>query len=68
VERAKIIMAIEQHTPVAAAQSQPTNEIRQLQQQITEMTAQVAVLSTRQSRPRPTAIVDPRAKRCFLCK
>jgi len=67
VEQAKIIMTIEKHTPVAAAQSQPTNEIHQLHQQITELTAQVAALSTQQSRPRPPAIVDPRAKRCFLC-
>ena len=26
VKRAKIIMTVEQHTPVAAAQSQPSNE------------------------------------------
>jgi len=61
VERAKIIMIIEEHTRC------PINEIHQLQQQITELTAQVAALSTQQSCPRPPAIVDPRAKRCFLC-
>ena len=67
VERAKIIMTIEQHTPVAAAQSQPTNELLQIQQQITELTAQVAALNTQQPCPNPPTIVDPRPKRCFLC-
>ena len=67
VERAKIIMTFEQHTSVAAAQPQPTDEFCQLQQQITELTAQVAALSTQQPRLRTPAFVDPRAKCCFLC-
>ena len=67
VERAKIIMTVEQHTPAAAAQSQPSNEFHQLQQQISELTAQVAALSMQQSRPRTTSFVAPRSKRCFLC-
>ena len=67
VEQAKIIMTVEQHTPAAAAQSQPSNEFHQLQQQISELTAQVAALSTQQSRPRTTSFVAPRSKRCFLC-
>ena len=36
VERAKIIMTVEQQAAVAATQPQPTNEFLQLQQQITE--------------------------------
>ena len=67
VEQAKIMMTVEQHTPVAAAQSQPSNEFHQLQQQISELTAQVAALSTQQSRPRTTSFVAPRSKCCFLC-
>ena len=31
-------MAVEQHNPVAAAQSPPANEFHQLQQQISELT------------------------------
>ena len=53
LERA--IMTVEQHTPVnpvATAQPKPTTEFRQLQQQITELTAQVAALTTRQASPR----------------
>lgn len=49
LERAKILMTIEQHTPanpVAAAQTKPTTEFLQLQQQITELTAQMAALTT----------------------
>jgi len=67
VEQTKVIMTIEQQIPVTAAQSQPTNKFHQLQQQITELTAQVAALTTQQSRPRSTSLVDPRAKRCLLC-
>ena len=67
VERAKLIMAVEQHTPVAAAQSPPASEFHQLQQQISELTAQVAVLSTQQSRRRTTPLVAPSTKHCFLC-
>ena len=63
VERAKIIMTVEQQAAVAATQPQPTNEFLQLQQQITELTAQVAALITRE--PRAPTIVNP--KRCFLC-
>ena len=39
VEQTKIIMTVEQHIPVAVAQSQPRKEFHQLQQQITELTA-----------------------------
>ena len=67
VERAKIIMAVEQHTPVAAAQSPPSNEFHQLKQQISELTAQGAALSTQQSRLKTTPLVAPCTKRCFLC-
>ena len=71
VERAKILMTVEQHTPVnsvAAAQPKPTTEFLQLQQQITELTAQVAALTTRQASSRTLpAIVDNRPKRCFIC-
>ena len=61
VEQAKLIMAVEQHTPVAATQSPPSNEFHQLQQQISELTAQVAALSTQQSRRRTTPLVAPSA-------
>ena len=46
VEQAKVNMTVEQHTPVAAAQSKPTSKV---QQQITELTVQVAALSAQQS-------------------
>ena len=46
VEQAKINMTVEQHTPVAAALSKPTNKI---QQQTTKLTVQVAALSAQQS-------------------
>ena len=55
LERAKILMTVEQHTPVnpvAAAQPKLTTEFHQLQQQITELTAQVVALTTRQASPR----------------
>lgn len=71
VERAKILMTVEQHDPVnpiAAAQPQATTEFLQLQQQITELTAQVAALTTRQTSPRtPPAFLESRPKRCFIC-
>jgi len=60
VERAKILMTIEQHAPanpVAAAQpTKPTTQFLQLQQQITELPAQVAALTTRQANPNSTSI------------
>lgn len=71
LERAKILMTVEQHTPVnpvAAAQPKPTTEFHQLQQQITELTAQVAALTTRQASPRtPPAFRQNRPTRCFIC-
>jgi len=60
-------MTVEEHIPVVAAQSQPTNEFHQLQQQVTELTAQVAALTTQKSKPRTATFVDPKAKHCFLC-
>ena len=66
VERAKILMTVEQHTPVnsiAAAQPKPTPEFLQLQQQLTELTAQVAALTTCQASSRTLpAIVENRPK------
>ena len=71
IERAKILMTAEQHAPanpIAAAQPKSTTEFLQLQQQITELTAQVAVLNTRQSNSRtPPAFVESRPKRCYFC-
>ena len=71
LERAKILMTVEQHTPVnpvATAQPKPTTEFHQLQQQITELTAQVAALTTRQASPRtPPAFRENRPTRCFIC-
>ena len=71
LERAKILMTVEQHNPanpVATAQPKPTTEFRQLQQQITELTAQVAALTTRQASPRtPPAVRENRPTRCFIC-
>ena len=72
VERAKILMTVEQHAPanpVAAAQpTKPSAEFLQLQQQLTELTAQVAALSTRPPNPRTAqAFVEHKPKRCFIC-
>ena len=67
VERAKTLMTVEQHAPVnpiAAAQPKSTTE---LQQQITELTAQVAALTTCQSNLRTSpAFVESRPKRCYI--
>ena len=64
-------MAVEQHTLVnlvAVAQTRPTNELFQLQQQVTELTAQMAALSTCQARPRtPPTFTSSRPKQCFIC-
>ena len=57
-------MTVEQHTlvnSVATAQPKPTTEFLQLQQQITELTAQVIALTTQQA---SSATVDNRRKRC----
>ena len=66
VEHAKILMTVEQHTPVnpiAAALLKPTSELLQLQHQITELTSQVAALTTRQARPRtPPTLTENRSK------
>ena len=70
VERAKVLMTVEQHplaAPVAAAQPKPT-ELLQLQQQISELSAQVAALTTQQSVNRKSQpLGDGRPKRCFIC-
>ena len=66
--RAKILMTVEQHTPVnpvAAAQPNPTTELHQLQQQVTELTAQVAALTTRQANSKTPP--ENRPPRCFAC-
>ena len=64
-------MTVEQHTPfnsVSAAQPKPTTEFVQLQQQITELTAQVAALTTWQANSRTLPVtMDSRPKRCFIC-
>ena len=71
IERAKIIMTVEQHTPVnpvATAQQTPTSEFHELQQQISELTAQVAALTTRQTSSRiAPAFRQNRPPRCFIC-
>ena len=70
IERAKILMTVEQHTleaTVAAAQPKPT-ELLQLQQQITDLSAQVAALTTRQTVNRKSQVFsESRPKRCFRC-
>jgi len=65
VEQAKINMTVEQHTPVAAALSKPTNKV---QQQITELTVQVAALSSQQSivGHQQLWILELYSKWCFL--
>jgi len=49
-------MTIEQHAPAnpaaTAKPTKPTTEFLQLQQQITELMAQVAALTTRQANPK----------------
>ena len=55
IKQAKIILTVEQYTPVnpvATAQPKPTSEFHELQQQISELTAQVAALTTRQTSSR----------------
>jgi len=66
----EILMTVAHHTPVnrfAAVQpTKPTTEFIQLQQKITELTAQVAALIVRQSTPRiPPTYAESRPKRCF---
>ena len=64
-------MTVEQHTPVnpvATAQLKPTSEFHELQQQIPELTAQVAALTTRQTSSRiAPAFRQNRSLRCFIC-
>ena len=71
VEQAKILMTVEQHAPanpITAAQPKSTTEFVQLQQQITELTAQVAALTTHHSNSRtPPGFVESRPKRCYIC-
>ena len=70
IERAKILMTVEQHTleaTVAAAKPKPT-ELLQLQQQMTDLSAQVAALTTRQTVNRKSQVFgESRPKRCFRC-
>ena len=64
-------MTVEQHTPVnpvATAQLKPTSEFHELQQQISELSAQVAALTTRQTSFRiAPASRQNRSPRCFIC-
>ena len=71
VERTKILMTIEQHAPanlVAAAQpTKPTTEFLLLQQQITELMAQVAALTTCQAIPKTAPVfVENRPEMLYL--
>lgn len=70
VERAKVLMTVEQHpsaAPVAAAQPKLT-ELLQLQKQISELSAQVAALTTQQAFNRKSQpLGDGRPTRCFIC-
>lgn len=73
-KRAKILMTVEQHTPtnplnpVTTAQTKFTTKFLQIQQQVTELTAQVAALTTRSTSPRtPPAFIESRPKQCFIC-
>ena len=67
VERAKLIMTVENHSQAAAVSTKPTStgDIQQLQQQLTVLSEQVAALSI-QRPAQPQGWREPR-KRCFLC-
>ena len=61
VQRAKVLMTVMEHEQVAAmtATSTTPSEVDQLKTQITQLTEQVAALTTKQKNERP--------KRCFCC-
>ena len=61
IERARLLMTIEgEQTPVAAV-----TEVQELKKQITQLTEQVAVLTTAKNVPRSAAMAS---KRCFNCR
>lgn len=65
VERARLLMAMDdQHS--AATISAEASEVQQLKEQITELTAQVAALTTKQS-TEPDQQRRPTPRRCFAC-
>ena len=66
VERAKLLMTIEYHSEAAAIATKQTsnNEFLQLQQQLTDLSEQVAALSFRRL-GKPQSRVEVR--RCFIC-
>ena len=70
VERAKILMTVEEHSlqaPVAAAQPKPT-ELLQLQQQVSDLTTQVAALNMQRAVSRTSqAPGQSRPNRCYIC-
>ena len=61
VQRAKVLMTVSEHEQVAALTTMSTtpSEVEQLKTQITQLTEQVAALTTRQKSVKP--------KRCFYC-
>jgi len=64
VERAKVLMTVEQHSDATAAvKTQHSSEFQQLQQQLATLTEQVAALSVAQ----PSISPGTSRKRCFLC-
>ena len=71
VERANILMTVEEHsleTPVAAAQPKPT-ELLQLQQQVSDLSVQVAALTIQRTASRPSQVSgESRSSRCYTCK
>ena len=65
VEKARLLMAIGSQAPSpAAAVGNEPSEVQQLKDQLTELTQQVAVLTTQRTSGRPK---DVSQLRCFNC-
>lgn len=60
LERARLLIMIEDHPEQAAVVSQPSTEVLLMKEQLAELTEQVALLTTSRERQQP-------AVRCFYC-